>query len=157
MKTIKLLLLSLIIIIGLQSFSQTAEVIKDTKETVQTIDNIVEKVTESDVELLVDKYSAKIEASLISLAKTLQQPAERIYSVLVKKSYIDGILAIGFFIFGLILITGHLNKWADVWLVITILGAVLFIGGSIAICDEGLNNFINPDYGAIKDITDLFK
>lgn len=56
-----------------------------------TVDS-AQYVTNSNAEKLIDKYSEKIESTIVSLAQSLKQPAEHVYKILVKqqivKSYI---------------------------------------------------------------------
>ena len=60
-------------------------------------------VTNTNVEKLVDKYSGKIEAAIVSLAESLQQPAEHVYKVLVKQQIVKAINGLGILLFLLIL------------------------------------------------------
>ncbi len=51
----------------------------------QTVKDNVELVTDSNVEKLVDKYSTKVTVAIQGLAKSLQQPAEHVYKILIRQ------------------------------------------------------------------------
>ena len=139
-----------------------------------------ELVTDSNVEKLVDKYSAKLEASIISLAETLKQPAEYVYEVLIKQQYVKAyasivpwIIFIGLLpIFislmkkGLILKNDNYGNehnyfyYNDSFTVITVVVGILTIASLIAgaICLQYvIQGFINPDFGAMQDIVNMIK
>ena len=134
-------------------------------------------VTDSNVEKLVDKYSAKIEATIVSLAEQLKQPAEHVYKIMVKQQYIkafEGILVLLIVIlFGYLTIkyASNIEDWeygtvyenkptysigafyvSSISLFIAIL--VLLVGQYPMDIIQG---FINPEYGAIQDIINLIK
>ena len=133
-------------------------------------------VTESNIEKLVDKYSGKIEATIISLAESLKQPAEKVWTILIKQQYVKA--SMGIIVLLIILLFGYLSiKYANnvkdwdrgyvyddkptysigaavisvICLFISII--VLLFGGYP---NDILQGFINPEYGAIKDIVNLF-
>jgi zinc transporter ZupT len=62
-------------------------------------------VTELNAEKLVDKYAAKFEATIISLAETLKTPAEHVYVVLIKQQRIKAATFILIFVIGLIMLS----------------------------------------------------
>lgn len=134
-------------------------------------------VTDSNVEKLVDKYSAKIEATIVSLAEQLKQPAEHIYKIMVKQQYIKAftgiIVLLVTILFGYLTIkyASNIENWeygtiyknkptyslgafiiSIVSLFVTIL--VLLVGQYPVDIIQG---FINPEYGAIQDIINLIK
>lgn len=138
-----------------------------------------EYVTDSDVEKLVDKYSGKIEATLTSLAETLKQPTEHVYMILIKQQYVHATLYSLCWIFTFILIYAfskvypksrwkehssylHIpedekfNKYATLSLIYGVLSLV-FLLISIFNTDVIIQGFINPEYGAIMEIIELFK
>ena len=132
------------------------------------VDSISYLVTGSDVEMLVDKYSAKLEASIISLAETLQQPAEFVYGIMVKQQYIKSVvwllpwlLLIAFSI----LLTYHKSKatfknggtYHEIFTIASMLGIVIVFIVGLVNFQTVLQGFINPDYGAIQDIIVMFK
>jgi len=61
-------------------------------------------VTNSNVEKLVDKYSAKISATIVSLAESLKQPAEHVYRILVKQQVVKAITFTISLLLGIILL-----------------------------------------------------
>lgn len=139
--------------------------------------NVVnENVTGSNVEKLVDKYSGKIEAGIASLAKTLKQPAEHVYMILVRQQYVEASTYLSFWLLTFIFLIIFLkvlkrSKWSEndsapdhekfnryaTFSIIT--GALTFIFFLISFVniDIVLQGFINPEYGAIMDIVDMFK
>ncbi len=73
---------------------------------------VTEYVTGSTVERLVDKYSEKIEATIVSLAESLKQPAEAVWKILVKQQYVKAV--VGLFIVSLMLFFIYLSfKYAS--------------------------------------------
>ncbi len=59
-------------------------------------------VTNSNVEKLVDKYSSKIEAAVISLSESLQQPAEHVYIVLIRQQYVKASIGLSYYLLTII-------------------------------------------------------
>lgn len=137
-------------------------------------------VTNSNVEKLVDKYSEKLSATITSLAQSLKQPAEHVYKILVKQQVVK---SFGYSLFLLLAITFILlfcynikrAKWleddtynrrdypGETWnsnatlTIITGILALIFIGLSAGFFYPMLQGFLNPEYGAIKDIVEMIK
>jgi hypothetical protein len=133
-------------------------------------------VTESNIEKLVDKYSGKIEATIISLAESLKQPAEEVWAILIKQQYVKA--SMGIIVLLITLLFGYLcikyannvKCWDDGEVIenkptysmgIVIIFAVCLVISLIVLLFGGyyndiLQGFINPEYGAIKDIVNLF-
>lgn len=151
----KLLILLTLIVFAMPMMAQ---------ETVSngTTEVVSEYVTDGDVEKLVDKYSAQLEASITSLAETLRQPAEYVYTVLVKQQIVE---AWTWLIVNLILLLTCIVSWmflvidsydnAEEWYGVPILFTVLFILFLVFTLNIITSGFINPEYGAIKDIANL--
>lgn len=101
------------------------------------VDTVSTIVTNSEVERLVDKYSAKLEASITTIATSLKQPAEHIYSILVKKTFISGILSLSALSIGIVLfiIMIVLNKSFDwevdeaVWVIPVVISVIFYYSG----------------------------
>lgn len=127
-------------------------------------------VTDSNVEKLVDKYSAKIEATIVSLAEQLKQPAEHIYKIMVKQQVVNSIT---WLIIGLLCISTvfTIKFWSNRidkeqgddtgWVMGLILLCIVpsIVGILVLIIQSGtiVTGFINPEYGAIQDIINLIK
>ena len=145
-----------------------------------TVTKVTESVTSSNVEKLVDKYSAKIEASVISLAQSLKQPAEHVYKVLVRQQVVHsfGLLVFPVFLiisiisfyklmkFGLAetnnnsYVRTNFDKHED-WLIpiLIVVGIAIafFLIATFVSFTDMLQGFINPEYGALKDIVNMIK
>ena len=134
-------------------------------------------VTDSNVEKLVDKYSAKIEATIVSLAEQLKQPAEHVYKIMVKQQYIKAftgillLLVIILFVYLTIKYASNIEDWeygiayknkpGYSFGVLIISLASLFIAILVLLVWQYpmdiIQGFINPEYGAIQDIINLIK
>lgn len=126
-------------------------------------------VTNSNVEKLIDKYSGKVEAVLVSLAKELKQPIEHVYGILVKQQVINSMVYSVVPIFALLsLFMAYRNgthKKADfdegnalavTSIIFLILGIILSIATAFALVPI-FTGFFNPEYGALKDIVSFIK
>lgn len=127
-------------------------------------DSVLTSTTSSNIEQLVDKYSAKIEASIISLSETLKQPAEFVYGIMIKQQYVKAVTHLAIILLLLligivmIIIETKILEWNDP--LIGPFGIAIEIVALIWLaCAANMifGGFINPDYGAIQDITNLFK
>jgi len=143
-------------------------------------------VTDSDAEKLVDKYTTEFSAAVNSLAESLEQPATHIYQVLTKQQVVEAygyLVAIIIFI-SILLISLYMynksekrldkiresNKNYDsytspdntetmiaTWITIFIVSGVFVIMFAGITLDNILIGLINPEYGAIKEITGIIK
>ena len=142
-------------------------------------------VTNTNAEKLIDKYSAKIEASIVSLAGALKQPAEHVYKVIVKQQVIISyellIVLLLSILFGLIaLFFSRESQWKDsgyyderdpkstywrgyAWntkatftLIFGVLSLLLLLI-SLLTMNRLFLGFFNPEYGAMQDIAKFFK
>jgi hypothetical protein len=136
------------------------------------------QVTESTVERLVDKYSGKIEATLASLAESLKQPVEFVYTVMVRQQYVKAVTHCVIILITILLLIAFykLLKYGfkpykedssysnfyenDALIAPTVILGFMAVGMflySIIGMDCVIQGFINPHYGAIKDIGELIK
>lgn len=126
-------------------------------------------VTNTNAEKLIDKYTAKVTATVIALAQVLKQPAEHVYAVMVKKQIISGISMLGFpllLIICLMIISVNLkkskwdeNNWntkATVIVVCMVFGVISLIATMLCFTDI-LQCLFNPEYNAIIEITNMIK
>jgi len=123
-------------------------------------------VTDSNVEKLVDKYSAKMEAAVISIADSLKQPVEFVWKVIIKQQIVIGIIWLLFLFTVIILIILSLklipkeNEYEEVnpalifSLIILGLLLILSIIGTMTI---GIPCILNPEYYAIQEIISFIK
>lgn len=120
--------------------------------------------TTNEVERLIDKYSAKVEASITSLAETLQQPAEKIYTTLVKQQVVKAYGWIMTTIIGLLMSllgfwgiqTARSEQIEVLGIIIVILFGAMFLVGLLGFFTDGLSGLFNPEYGALMEIKELF-
>ena len=122
-------------------------------------------VTDTNAEKLIDKYTEKIEAGISALAESLKQPAEHIYDVLVRQRVIEAwkwICIIGLNLFLTILfaivLKGFKGSEGDtdaLRFIVLIFGIITFIMIIFGL-NPILSGFINPEYGAIKEIANFF-
>lgn len=122
--------------------------------------------TASEPERLVDKYSAKVYNTVVTVADQLKEPAEHVYKVLVRKNFIHGVSFVSFTL--ILLVVG-------VWLILKIdiqrmdediHFTRLLVGGiiiAIAVVlsmlglSSAINNIFNPEYAAMIEISKLLK
>ena len=127
-------------------------------------------VTNSDTEKLVDKYSAKIEATIVSLAQTLKTPAEHVYKILVKQQVVYAIEAtvVQILLLIVLIILWYLyyqeakkNQFDSYkisgWLTTCCVFSCIFVILSVICVSYMVSGFVNPEYGAIKDIAKLIR
>jgi len=169
----------LIILLFALCFSQLnyANTIEDLKgEATEAVTNVVDNVVTntavvSETERIIDKYSSKVTEVIKGLATALEVPAEFVYEVLVKQQLVNSITYT--IVILLLLITPLLYiksyyKWVDkndkdsgiLWFLWVISTIIPLIAGSIMfLTDIGsiVMGFVNPDYGAIKDIIEVIK
>ncbi len=128
-------------------------------------------VTDSNVEKLVDKYSGKIEATVVALSESLEQSVDHVYKILVRQQYVKAINGVGILLILLILgamtyklltheeafdnagdleIRGFLGV---ISLGLTLLFLLIFFAGDFY--TDITQGFINPEYGALQDIFEL--
>lgn len=123
----------------------------------------------SEVERVVDKYVDQTTEALKGFAEALQVPAEHVYSVLMKQQYVKAITwiatgGISLCVIMMVLFFGYIgtkHEWDDIVVgLVVVLGCVLFaipLFISISQLDVILTGFYNPEYGAIKEISNLIK
>jgi ABC-type uncharacterized transport system permease subunit len=119
-------------------------------------------VTNTNAEKLADKYINEIESGIIALAVSLKQPAEHVYTILIKQQYVKSwtyiilnllllVLSVIFWIFAL------KNDFDDEgYLVISLLSTASLIVCIACTITPIITGFLNPEYGAIKTIINAF-
>ena len=139
------------------------------------ISNVKDTLVKS-AELTFNKVYEDAKAGIVGLAKALKQPAIHIYGILVKQQVVNSITYIFFFILTIVFTILSLNwirnaKWGDsdiceeedCWNVNATLGLIFgiisFVLIIVSICNiqNMIMGFVNPEYGAIKDILNFVK
>lgn len=121
----------------------------------------------SDVERVVDKYVDKTTKALEGLAEALKVPADHVYTVLIKQQKVNAMtwLVMGGISLFMVMVSvfigwmGNRNRWDEGWIVfIVVSGCVLFgipLVTSIFHASTIMTGFYNPEYGAIKEISNM--
>jgi len=141
----------------------------------QLVTSVSDLVTNTNAEKLVDKYIDKAGAIIMSLAKTLQVPAEHVYSILVKQQSMNAICNLIFILFSFLIFAVFLylciSKKNYVWRsdgtidepkpiaiaswLLSAISLIMFVI-SLSNLEQILMGLFNPEYGAIKEIMRLF-
>ena len=146
--------------------------INDTKTAVVEMkDSAVAKVNEIDTSSTFKTMYSDFKQGIVALASSLKVGAEHVYGVLVRQQIVYGIVYLIIFLMGVLLINNWIRKyksdeeWSDgdeptglgvirIFQVIVAF-ALLLIG--IVNIDVIMTGFINPEYGAIKDVIEMVK
>jgi len=135
-------------------------------DVINAVGNTAEAVNQSteEVNATVVYFTEKLE----ELAKSLKVPAEHVYQVLVKQQIVSSIVDLAVFFVGVILVVlcfivaFHKNTdWDEPGfgpissIIMGALSLILIIYGALSI-NSIISGFINPEYGAIKEIMSLF-
>ena len=112
---------------------------------------------------VVDKFFENTTEAIKELASALKVPAEHVYQILVKQQVVEGIVNLIVVIILLLLTTG-LSFWAykafdedseaqfAAALISLLIVGILFIIFTVTFFSEGLPHWLNPEYGALKEI-----
>lgn len=167
----KLVILFFSMLLALNSYSQYPSIVETQIVSPEPIIRpkyhppVKEYVTNSNLEKVEDKYTEKIESAIISLAETLKTPVEHVYNVLIKQQFIRSITLTAVLVLYLILLIigvkmgfhskvdccdGNIYSIAGVFAFLaSFLAFLVMLLGSIPTIVTG---FINPEYGALKEI-----
>lgn len=131
--------------------------------------------------LTATKIYEDMKAGINGLAKSLKEPAEHIYNVMIKQQIVNSITYIILIFLAVILIfilikiaakninktmnkehNWHKDSWGDhasimVPLIIGIILSIVTIIGSLSIISNITTGLLNPEYGAMKDILSFIK
>lgn len=117
----------------------------------------------SETERIVDKYSGKALEAINGIAKSLQVPAEHVYKILVKQQVVNATtwlisdLLITFITIILWISWIKDKKERDNWWGIPVILSCITLLFYICNIDIIVSGYINPEYGAIKEIMNLIK
>lgn len=171
----KRLIFLFVLILGIStmSFSQTVENVVDT--VFIDNNNAIQQVNDS-AELTALMVYNDFKAGIQGLAQSLKEPAEHVYSVLIKQQYVKAwigvallFITIVFILISIKLLLFNKNSYiygeiddvsagGVIGIIIGIISLVLLltflIGGYFT---DILQGFINPEYGAIRDIVNFIR
>lgn len=138
--------------------------------TLDSVKTTVQSILPDSSQLSFKEVYTDIKAGLSGLGSALKVGSEHVYEVLIKQQIVYGILYSIIFLLGIILTSigirmFHKSKTSD-WeaptiLILSILcfwvGGLTLLGIGIGHIDNITTGFINPEYGAIKDILEFIK
>ena len=127
--------------------------------------------TLTPAEKIIDKYTGKAYDAIKDLAEALQVPAEYVYTILVKQQLVYSLtysiaivaaIALGvlFSKYGINGIGKAKDDEAGGWVAMTIVGTLSLVISTIvffALIGDIVTGFVNPEYGAIKEILNTVK
>jgi len=135
-------------------------------DVITAVDNTTEAVNQStkEVNATVIYFTEKLE----ELAKSLKVPAEHVYQVLVKQQTVKAYSVLVSIIVLLIVLFLVINRFIKVgafeeegfWnvggFVIILITSILLTIATLWFIFNGFTGILNPEYGALKEIMDLF-
>lgn len=169
----KLILLSIIVIASITSKANVVkEVMDSTSKIVKgAVQSAKETAKEIDTSSVTKQIYSDVKQAVGAIASGLKVGAEHVYIILVKQQIVYSVNWLLFIVLGMIFIFNWLKKYKsdEKWwtsydptflgimrVFQLIIGAVMLIFGIFHI-DIIVTGFINPEYGAIKEIMDLIK
>ena len=168
----KIILFLMLIILATIGFEQTVQA-----EAIDTSSVTTELAIPDSTKLTIREVYEDVKAGITGLAAALKTPAEHVYTVLCKQQVVKAFVGIFMFLILILCLIFCLRygsfvvDW-DYWIVkenkpsfsamISIIFGILsiifiiifFVGGHHLDIIQG---FVNPEYGAIKDIVDFIK
>lgn len=126
-------------------------------------DTTKQAIPDSTKVTMVTIYNDAKEA-MKGLGAALKVGSEHVYEILVKQQLVNSIVYTIILLLGLFMFIYAYNKYkAENWkegpgfsAIPGILGIILFLGGLSSI-DVIITGFVNPEYGALKEIMELIK
>lgn len=165
----KLILLSSVFLLSCATFATT-----QTDTTLQKTEELVDSVIPDSASLTFKEVYCDIKSGIGALASALEVGVNIVYTTLLKQQYVKSIVNIVTYLIGiLILFVSYKQfnkKWFidainerhgmwDIYAVFFIIAFSMFIIISIAYfvssITETITGFINPEYGAIKEILEV--
>jgi hypothetical protein len=119
-------------------------------------------VTNTTAEKLIDKYSAKVEAAIVSLAENLKQPVEHVYKILIKQQIVRAwvwasVNGVIFLLTILLWILWLQDDDRDEWWGLPTFITFILVGFIATTLPTVFTGFLNPEYGALQDIIQMIK
>lgn len=170
--------LSILMVFGLLFTSQAkAFNVSQTLDSVKSIatsikDSAIQSVKEVDTSSTFKAMYSDFKQGIVALASSLKVGAEHVYMVLVRQQVVYAIVYLALCIISFLLILNWLKKYKDdkeewtngdeptglgIVRFIQIIAALVMFGFGIFHMESIMTGFINPEYGAIKDITEMVK
>jgi len=147
---------------------------KNTNDTLvkETPESVLKQISDSSMLTFKQVYT-DVKSVLVALGESLKVGSEHVYEILVKQQIVDSIVYLIFGLISLYLIISFIKKYksdeewtidnGETFTVIGIIrtfqigvGFIMFITLLFNI-DTIITGFINPEYGAIKEILDIIK
>lgn len=153
---------------------KTTITINGTTPTIETstgnvaTQNATNQVYDS-TKLTVEKVYSEVKAGVVGMAKALKAPAEHVYQIMCKQQLVNSIVILMLFVIGVIflfigIVLGNHEQadWDEASLytvgcVFSLLISFVLVIFSLAQMGDCITGFVNPEYGAIKDIIGFFK
>lgn len=158
----KYLLGLLLFSISLLGYSEVSSIKEGT--LTQTTEEVVKQITSKEPNATVVYMTEKLQ----QFVESLKVPAEKVWQTLVKQQVINGYMLLASCFISLILLiifvvmfarAGGFNEdgfWNIGGFIGVILFGILFTVSIISFCNVGIGQIFNPEYGAIKEIMELF-
>lgn len=163
----KLILLSAVFLLSTVTFATT-----QTDTTLQKTEELVDSVIPDSASLTFKEVYCDIKSGIGALASALEVGVNSVYTTLLKQQYVKSIVNIVTYLIGILILFVSYKQFNKKWFIdakhhdIWDMGAVFFIiAFSIFIIisiiyyvssiTETITGFINPEYGAIKEILEV--
>lgn len=112
-------------------------------------------------QLTLNRVYEDVKEGIAGLATALKAPAEHVYEILVRQQVVYAWSSLALTIVGIALALLGFYAWSKDWedfgIFLTIIGTITCLCGLIFFFAMGIGGFINPEYGAIKDIIHFVK
>jgi len=166
----KLILLSAVFLLSTVTFATT-----QTDTTLQKTEELVDSVIPDSASLTFKEVYSDIKSGIGALASALEVGVNSVYTTLLKQQYVKSIVNIVTYLIGILILFVSYKQFNKKWFIdasinnrhgMWDMGAVFFIVAfSIFIIisivyfassiTETITGFINPEYGAIKEILEV--
>lgn len=168
----KIILFSMLIILATIGFEQTVQA-----EAIDTSSVTTELAIPDSTKLTISEVYEDVKAGITGLSAALKTPAEHVYTVLCKQQVVKAF--VGIFMFLLLILFPIISlrygsfvvDWEDgevkenkpsfsaiisiIFGILSIIFIIIFFVGGYHL--DIIQGFVNPEYGAIKDIVDFIK
>lgn len=157
----KLFLLSAVFLLSTATFATT-----QTDTTLNKTEELVSSVIPDSASLTFKEVYSDIKSGINALSASLKVGSEHVYALLVKQQMVKSVLYLTLLTLSIVLmiILFRIYKkalktdWSEdthiAYFIFLTLPTIIFFCGSIFNIDVIITGFINPEYGAIKEILD---